>query len=93
MSTNFKPIPRTAFMRILISRPRLIISILIGVLVAFLLPENLAAHDITRVIVGWNVGAWLYLILAARMMFWATHEKIRANAIAQDDGKFVVLGW
>jgi uncharacterized membrane protein len=25
-------------------------------------------------------------------MFWSTHEKIRARAIVQDDGKFVVLG-
>lgn len=83
---------RPTFMRILLSRPRLFSSILIGVLVAFLLPDSLAAHDITRVIVGWNVGAWLYLILAARMMFWTTHEKMRARAIAEDDGKYVVLG-
>ncbi len=67
-------------------------SILVGVLVVFFLPKSLALHDITRAIVGWNVGAWLYLMLAARMMFWTTHEKMRARAIQQDDGKFVVLG-
>lgn len=55
-------------------------------------PDDLASHKITRAIIGWNLGAWLYLILAARMMFWATNEKIRTRAIAQDDGKYVVLG-
>ena len=79
-------------MRLIFTRPRLFSSILAGILVAFLLPSDLALHKITRVIIGWNAGAWLYLILAARMMFWATNEKIRMRAIAQDDGKYVVLG-
>ena len=78
--------------RLIISRPRLFSSILIGMLVAVFLPQSLALHTVTRIIVGWNAGACLYLILAARMMFWTTHEKIRARAIAHDDGKFVVLG-
>ncbi len=78
--------------RLIFTRPRLFSSILLGVLVAIFLPKNLASHDITRIIVGWNVGSWLYLMLAVRMMFWSTHEKMRARAIAQDDGKLVVLG-
>ncbi len=83
---------RPTFIRLVLSRPRLFSSILVGVLVTFFLPESLALHKVTRAIVGWNVGAWLYLILAARMMFWTTREKMRTRAIAQDDGKFVVLG-
>lgn len=74
------------------SRPRLFSSILFGILIAVFLPKSLALHSITRVIIGWNAGAWLYLMLAARMMFWSTHEKIRARAIEHDDGKFVILG-
>ncbi len=31
-------------------------------------------------------------MLAARMMFWATHDKMRARALVQDDGKYAVLG-
>ena len=89
-------IPDTArspiFIRLVLSRPRLFSSILVGVLVVFLLPKSLALHEVTRAIVGWNVGAWLYLMLAARMMFWATCEKMRVRAIEQDDGKFFVLG-
>ena len=80
------------FMRLILTRPRLFSSILAGVLVALCVPDDLASHKITRAIIGWNFGAWLYLILAARMMFWATNEKIRTRAIAQDDGKYVILG-
>jgi uncharacterized membrane protein len=78
--------------RIVIARPRLFSSILFGILIAVFLPKSLALHFITRAIIGWNAGAWLYLILAARMMFWTTHEKIRVRAIEHDDGKFVILG-
>src|SRR5450830_2156711 len=80
------------FIRLILTRPRLSSSILVGILTTLFLPKDLASHGITRAIVGWNVGTWLYLILAARMMFWTTHEKMRARAIVQDDGKFVVLG-
>lgn len=83
---------RPIFMRLVLSRPRLFSSILVGVLAVFLIPKSLAMHEVTRAIVGWNVGAWLYLILAARMMFWTSREKMRARAIEQHDGKFVVLG-
>jgi len=65
---------------------------LVGLLVSVFLPQSLALHEITRAIIGWNVGAWLYLMLAAQMMFWTTHEKMHSLAIAQDDGKYVVLG-
>jgi uncharacterized membrane protein len=83
---------RPAFISLVLPRPRLFSSILVGVLVVFLLPKSLALHEVTRAIVGWNVGAWLYLMLAARMMFWTSRKKMRARAIEQDDGKFVVLG-
>jgi len=56
------------------------------------LPKSLALHPVTRAIIGWNAGAWLYLIASIRMMFWTTHEKIRMRAIAQDDGRYVILG-
>jgi uncharacterized membrane protein len=83
---------RPALMRLILSRPRLFSSMLIGVLIVVFLPESFALHEITRAIIGWNVGAWLYLMLAARMMFWTTHEKMRTRAIQQDDGRLAVLG-
>lgn len=73
-------------------RPRLFISILVGIVAAVSLPNSIGLHDITRVIIGWNIGAWLYLTLAIRMMFWTSHEKMRTRAMSEDDGKFVILG-
>jgi uncharacterized membrane protein len=61
-------------------------------IIAIILPQSFASHAITRAIIGWNAGAWVYLIFAARMMFWTTHERIRTRAIEQDDGKLVILG-
>lgn len=82
---------RPILIRLFHARPRLILSCLIGVLVALFLPISLAHHQITRLIVGWNAGAWLYLILAARMMFSSSHEKMRLRAQMQDEGRLVVL--
>lgn len=48
-------------------------------------------QPITALIVGWNVGAWLYFLLAGRMMFWSTHERMRSRALTQDEGRWAVL--
>jgi len=79
------------FIRLIVSRPRLFSSILVGTLAAIFLPKSLASHDITRVIIGWNIGTWLYLVFATRMIFWTSHEKMRSRALVQDDGKYFVL--
>lgn len=92
MTDISNPANRPALIRFILSRPRLFASILVGVMVVFFLPRSFAQHGITRAIVGWNVGTWLYLMLAARMMFWATHERMRTRAIEQDDGKYIILG-
>ena len=92
MTDIFKLTGLPVFLRFTLSRPRLFSSILVGIMIAIFLPKSLALHDVTRAIIGWNIGAWLYLALAARMMFWTSHEKMRTRAIEQDDGKFVVLG-
>ncbi len=82
---------RSKILRIVYLRPRLFSSIFFGVIIAVLLPQSFALHTITRAIIGWNAGAWLYLILAWRMMFWTTYERMRARAIEQDDGRLVIL--
>lgn len=75
----------------LITRPRLLICAVLGLLTAFMLPALLEMHLITRLIIGWNVGACLYLMLAARMMFWSTHERMRKRALQEDEGRYMVL--
>lgn len=42
-------------------------------------------------IVGWNAGAILYLVLAGRMMFLSTHERMRFRARLQDEGQITIL--
>ncbi len=73
------------------ARPRLFIASLVGLSVIVFLPPTLAQQPVTRLIVGWNAGAWRYLLLALRMMFWSTQQNIHRRARLQDEGKIVVL--
>ena len=78
-------------LRLLRARPRLVSCALLGLATVWLLPTSLAAQGITRLIVGWNVGACLYLALSAHMMFWSSHERMRNRAQQQDEGRLIVL--
>ena len=80
-----------SLVRQLKARPRLLCSLFLGAATAILLPDSWVQQPVTRAIVGWNVGAWLYLVLAVRMMFWSSHERMRSRALAHDEGSFMVL--
>ncbi len=56
-----------------------------------LVPASIARQPITRLIIGWNAGAWLYLMLAVWMMFRAPADQMRQRALAQDEGRLVIL--
>lgn len=77
--------------RLILARPRLFASALVGVATVVWLPSAVALHEITRWIIGWNIGACLYLLLAARMMFWSSHERMRTRALQQDEGRIIIL--
>lgn len=77
--------------RLILARPRLLICFAIGVATTLWIPEALAQQTITKAIIGWNVGACLYLLLAARMMFWSTRERMRIRALQHDEGRILVL--
>jgi len=70
---------------------RLFVSIFIGILVFLFLPDSLALHTITRLIVAWNAMAWLYLILASLMIKSTSHAQMKLRAKKQNEGKYVVL--
>ena len=59
--------------------PRLFLSILVGILVFLFLPDSLALHTITRLIVAWNAMAWLYLILAETKPIFKTQKRLMVN--------------
>ena len=77
--------------RFIRARPRLFSGLTVGVLTALLLPDALGMQPITKAIVGWNVGAWLYLALAVHMMFWSPDQRIKTRALQQDEGSALVL--
>lgn len=77
--------------RLILARPRLLICFLIGLASYFLVPQGVAQQSITKAIIAWNLGAGLYLLLAFKMMFWSSHERMRSRALQQDEGRILVL--
>lgn len=82
---------RFKLVRIIGARPRLFSSTLAGILVATLLPHWLAMHNVTRMIIGWNAGAILYLMLAAWMMFYSDRESMLRRARLHIEGRLLAL--
>jgi uncharacterized membrane protein len=84
--------PIKRFVHVFKVRPRLFIVIAIGVLTGLLLPRAIASQAISRWLIAWNVGAWLYVALAAVMMVRSSQGHMRHRAQLQDDGKYAILG-
>jgi uncharacterized membrane protein len=76
-------------LRIVRSRPRLFISIAIGIAIALLTPSDWRMAS--RELVGWDVMIGLYLVLATRMMAIADVHLIRLHARTQDEGQWMIL--
>lgn len=75
--------------RIVFGRKRTFIAIAFGVLVFLLLSET--RRLATRLIVGWDAFAALYLVLAYIVMLRCDVGHIRRSAVLQDDGRFLIL--
>ena len=84
---RFRRMPKPV--RVVYARPRTFFSILIGVAAFFLLPGSLRL--VTRLLVAWDIFAFVYLVLAYVMMFRCGLAYIRRNAVLQDDGRFLIL--
>jgi uncharacterized membrane protein len=76
-------------LRVVYSRPRMSISIAVGIATFLLLPGSLRL--VTRLLLSWDVFASLYLVLAYVMMSRCGLAHIRRNAVLQDDGRFLIL--
>jgi uncharacterized membrane protein len=85
--SRFKKMPMPV--RVVYARPRTFVAIVIGIVAFFVLPGSLRL--VTRLLIGWDVFAALYLTLAYAMMFRCDHSHIRRNAVLQDDGRFLML--
>jgi len=84
---RFRKMP--APLRVLYARPRTFVSIAVGVVAFFLLPDSLRL--VTRLLVGWDVSAALYLALVYIMVLRSGIAHIHRNAVLQDDGRFLIL--
>jgi uncharacterized membrane protein len=87
LAARLKKMP--APVRVVYARPRTFVSMAIGTVAFFLLPDSLRL--VTRLLVAWDIFAAFYLALAYAMMFRCDHSHIRRNAILQDDGRFLIL--
>lgn len=59
-------------------RPRLLLSVAAGILCYLLLPDRL--NQLQRLMLGWNVLAWIYLLSLWRLMLVSTPKHIRQLA-------------
>ena len=77
-----------ALHRLTRSHPRLSIAALAGLASAWLIP---GADTIQRILAGWNIGVWLYLLLVLWLTCHATPEKVRTVARVEDENAGLVL--
>lgn len=76
-------------LRIIYARPRLFVSIAIGLLALLVMPQ--AWRLASRLLVAWDISIALYVALAFTIMIDCTPDRIRRQAALQDDGRFLVL--
>jgi uncharacterized membrane protein len=82
---------RNKFLRLVRARPRVFIATLAAIALAWLLPTDIASHTVTRLLIAWNFGTLLYVLLAAVMMIRSSSQHMRHRAQLQDDGQLVLL--
>lgn len=89
MTTHPRPIPKTLVGRVVVGRPRLLISVLIAAIVYLAQPADW--HAASRALIAWNVGAGLYIVATLVEMGRATTKTIMWRAEVTDEGRFVIL--
>ncbi|CNI22476.1 putative transmembrane protein [Yersinia aldovae] len=71
------------------TRPRLLLSVSAGVITYFLLPSHFTV--LLRLMVSWNVSAWLYLLFLWLQLLRTDPARIRKIARVQDESASMVL--
>jgi uncharacterized membrane protein len=75
--------------RVIRQRPRLFVSALIGAATIFFMPGEWRLSS--RMLIGWDIGVALYLILAFHLMASETVAQIRRRACEEDEGRLSML--
>jgi uncharacterized membrane protein len=71
------------------NRPRMLIALAIGIVVAMLTPEH--TRPMVRVLIGWDTTVWSYLVLIWAHMAAADEGRVRDSARRDDENAGVVL--
>jgi uncharacterized membrane protein len=80
-----------SFVRVVRTRPRLFISIALGIAVMAVLFATTDWRGPTKLLIGWNLGIGLYLILVFRLVARSDVHRIRRRAANQDEGSIALL--
>lgn len=75
--------------RIVLARPRLFISIALGLASLLILPDSLRIA--TRLLMAWDISIALYITLAFILFLSCDNARIKRLAAIQDDGRFLIL--
>jgi uncharacterized membrane protein len=82
---------RSFLFRQIRARSRLWVCGLVGMLTTLLLVEVPALQTITRLVIGWNAFASLYLLCVAHRVLRADHNEMQIRTQEQDEGQLIVL--
>lgn len=77
--------------RHLLRKPRLLISMSIGVAVFFTALSFSPFGTATCSLIAWNTATLLYLGMALETMATASHDRLNSRALLHDDGEGVIL--
>ncbi|RZF26154.1 DUF1345 domain-containing protein [Paraburkholderia sp. UYCP14C] len=75
--------------QVLRNRPRTVIGLAIGIVVAFLVPIH--TSPTARALIGWDAAVWSYLLMIWVHMALADEHSVREYAIRDDENAGVVL--
>ena len=73
------------------ARPRLFISVGVGLVVTIAAAIATDWKLVTRLLTGWDIAVALYLVLAFHLMVRSDFRHIRRHAAAQDEGQLMIL--
>ncbi|QXH33837.1 DUF1345 domain-containing protein [Pseudomonas muyukensis] len=77
-----------AFLRLTRTHPRLSFATLAGLLGGWLIPAD---DTVQRILAGWNLGVWLYLLMVLWLSLRASAGQVRKVARLEDENAGLVL--
>lgn len=75
--------------QVLRNRPRTVIGLFIGIVVALLVPAH--TSSMARALIGWDAAVWSYLLMIWVHMALADEHRVRKRALSDDENAGVVL--